>query len=119
MSSVAQRKGAMGKILMWGILLLLILYVSTCSYVSHRKTTGFEAVNIGDTEREVIRLLGKPSLREKPGDQPYGRYSSYACSAPCSERLWYENALAFVGEAWSIDLDTDQRVINKSRWVSP
>lgn len=109
----------MGKILLWGVLLLSILYVSTCSYVSHRKTTGFEAINVGDAEGEVVRLLGKPSVREKAGDRPFGRYSSYACVAPCSERLWYENPLAFVGEAWSIELDTDQRVIRKSRWMSP
>lgn len=119
MSSAVQRKRPIRKILLWGFLLLPILYVSTCSYFSQRKTRGFEAINVGDAEGEVIRLLGKPSLREKAGDRPFGRYSSYACVLPCSERLWYENPLAFVGEAWSVELDKDQRVIKTIRWVSP
>lgn len=119
MNSTIRRNLSTKKILMWGALSLPILYVSTCSYVTHRKDKGFEAVNIGDARRDVIRLLGNPSQREKIGDHPFDRYSSYACVAPCSERLWYENPLALVGEAWSIELDEDHRVIKKGRWISP
>lgn len=119
MSSTVRRNGSMRRIFIWGGLLLPVLYVSTCSYVTHRKNKGFDAVNIGDAKGDVIRLLGKPSQREKIGDRPFDRYSSYACVAPCSERLWYENPLALVGEAWSIELDKDHRVIKKERWVSP
>lgn len=76
MSSAVQRKRPISNILLWGVWLLPILYISTCSYFSHRRTRCFEAINVGDAEGEVIRLLGKPSLREKAGDRPFGCYSS-------------------------------------------
>lgn len=119
MRSVVRRKGVTGRILILGVLLLPMLYVSTCSYVSHRNTVGFETIKVGDAESEVFRLLGKPSLREESGGRPFDRYSSYACIAPCITRLWYENPPSLVGEAWSIELDARQRVIKKGRWVSP
>nr|WP_162486482.1 hypothetical protein [Stenotrophomonas acidaminiphila] len=120
MNSVARPgRAKVGRILLWGILLVPILYVSTCSYVSYRKATAFDAINVGDAEGEVVRVLGSPSVREKAGDPPFGRYSSKACTAPCTERLWFENRLGFDKEAWSIDLDLNRRVMDKARWMSP
>lgn len=122
MSSVAKgnsTNGVVGKVLLWGILLFTTLYVSRCSYVSHRQTSAFDAISNGDREDKVVRLLGEPFVRERRSDPPFGRYSSYACVTPCSERLWYENRMGFVGEAWSVDLDADRRVIDTARWVSP
>ena len=105
--------------LLWIVLLIPILYVSTCSYTSHRQATAFDTIDIGDIEKEVVGAIGVPSRREKAGHTPFARYSSVACVDPCSERLWYENRLAFVGEAWSVELDAGGRVIRKSRWMSP
>jgi len=119
-NTAAGSKGkAVSKILLWGILLLPILYVSTCSYISHRGTTAFNAINVGDAEEKVVGVLGEPSVREKVGEPPFSRYSSYACMTPCSERLWYENRLGFVGEAWSVDLNANRKVIDKAQWMSP
>ena len=109
----------MSKLVAGGVLLSAVLYISTCSFISHREAKGFGAINVGDSEREVMHLLGNPSLREHAGAGPFIRYTSYACVAPCSERLWYENHLSIFGEAWSVDLNDDRRVIKKVRWVSP
>jgi hypothetical protein len=120
MNSIASpRKTKSGRIVLWGILLVPVLYVSTCSYVSHRKASAFDTINVGDAEGEVVRVLGPPSVREKAGGTPFSRYSSKACIAPCTERLWFENRLGIDTEAWSINLDVNRRVIDKARWISP
>lgn len=109
----------LGKILLWGILLVPALYLSTCSYISHHRSTGFELVRTGDTEDLVIDKLGNPSVRERSGAKPFLRYASYGCVAPCAERLWFENRLSLDAEAWSVDLDANRRVIDKAKWISP
>ena len=110
---------AQRRILVWAVLLLPAVYVSTCSYVSHRSATSFDAISVGDAEDKVIELLGRPSVREMAGGQPFGRYGGKLCNAPCAERLWFENRLSLDTEAWSVDLDANRRVIDKSRWMSP
>lgn len=106
------------KISLWGGAGILMLYFSACTYVSAKKSAAFESVNAGDPEGVVIRALGEPSVREHP-DVLFSRYASTACQEPCTERLWYENRLSFDIEAWSIELDSKRRVLDKTHWQSP
>jgi hypothetical protein len=94
------------------------VYLSTCTYISDEHTRAFDSVRIGDTKESVLKQFGKPSVSEKE-DVPFVRYSSIACSAPCVERLWFENRMTFDIEAWSIELGADHRVVHKAHWVSP
>lgn len=99
--------------------MLPALYLSTCSYISNRTTVGFNAIDVGASEDVVVHLMGKPSIRERAEGPGFYRYASAGCVAPCNERLWYENRLGMVGEAWSIEMDANRRVVEKSYWISP
>ena len=93
--------------------------IGACSVKSHRRNSAFDAVQVGDTEANVIARFGtQPSFRERPGAL-FSRYASQPCGGECSERLWFENRLSLDTEAWSVELDKTRRVIKKSRWVSP
>jgi hypothetical protein len=99
--------------------MLIAAGIGSCTLVSHSRNRAFESVQIGDSESRIIDLFGvQPSVREKPGAL-FARYASAPCEAPCAERLWFENRLSLDTEAWSVELDTDRRVIKKSHWVSP
>lgn len=111
-------KMRLNKILTWLIIVFPILYVSSCAITSELKGRAFDAVKIGDTEASVIRLFGNPSVREKP-DTLFTRYASNKCKSPCIERLWFENQLSIGIEAWSVELGSDNRVVEKAHWVSP
>ena len=117
----AQEKARSGKgvkIMLWSLILIPAVYVSSCSYISSRKSKAFDAINVGDAEAVVSQKMGVPSVREKPGAL-FSRYASEPCREPCVERLWYENRLGLDTEAWSFEMSTAGQVIKKSRWVSP
>jgi hypothetical protein len=101
------------------VVLVPLLYISTCSVISSRRVKGFEAVSVGDTKRQVVILLGTPSVREKSGGEHFARYGAKVCSAPCAERFWFENRMTLDMEAWSVEFDASGKVIKTSHWVSP
>lgn len=103
----------------WIIVLVPLLYVSTCSMIATVKTRGFDKVNKGNTEQQVIEALGNPSVREKSGGVPFRRYTAYACEAPCVERFWFENRMGMDIEAWSVEFDGNGKVVSKSHLTSP
>lgn len=72
----------------------------------------------GDSEEKVIALFGPPTVREQQGTG-YRRYVNDACIDPCVERLWFENRLSVVDEAWFVALDKDRRVLKAAHLVSP
>ncbi len=90
-----------------------VLYLSTCSYISHMSEQGFELIEVGDSEEIVVNKLGEPSLRENLGSQPFYRYASQGCLPPCIERWWYENRMSFDTEAWSVEYGSEKRIIKK------
>jgi hypothetical protein len=92
--------------------------MATCSYITENKSVEFERIKIGDTKDTVINVLGKPSQSEHPGIL-FSRYASSQCHAPCTERLWFENPLILGIEAWSFEIDKNNKVIDKAHWVSP
>jgi hypothetical protein len=106
------------KTLIWMLLLIPVLYVATCSSISENKSVAFERIQIGDTKEDVINSLGKPSKIEQSGIL-FSRYATQQCQSPCSERLWFENRLIIDIEAWSVELDKNNKVIKKSHWLSP
>jgi|LakWasMeta3_LOW4_FD_contig_51_949844_length_1262_multi_6_in_0_out_0_1 hypothetical protein len=106
------------KVLTWLLLLSPVLYVATCSYISENKSAAFELIKVGDTKDTVIDKLGKPSHIEQSGIL-FSRYATHQCNDPCVERLWFENPLILGTEAWSFEIDKNDKVINNSHWVSP
>ena len=94
-----------------------ILYLSTCSYISEKRSAASNIINIGDTRANVISKFGVRPIREKQG--ALSIYAGSTCTEPCYERFWFENRLSLVGEAWYVELAKDGRVIDKGRVVSP
>jgi protein involved in sex pheromone biosynthesis len=106
------------KIFIWLIVASPILYISTCTIISSKKDKAFNTIGIGDSQEKVIKILGNPSVRENPYSL-FARYASSKCRNPCAERLWFENELAIGIEAWSVELDNQNRVTDKAHWVLP
>jgi hypothetical protein len=105
-----------------GLIILLsspALYISTCSYISNSREKAFELVRVGDTQEAVINQFGVSYVQENAGAQPFLRYATTACQAPCNERWWFENRLSFDTSAWSVEFGSDKRVITKTQWASP
>lgn len=100
------------------IALIPVGYVTACSWVSHRGESAMAQIADGDSEAKVIALFGAPTVREQQG-AGYHRYVNDACTAPCVERLWFENRLSVVDEAWFVALDKDGRVLKAAHLVSP
>lgn len=104
----------------FGVLVLSpLLYISTCSVISHSREAAFDAISPGDTKESVLKAFGSSPLRERAAGEAFLRYASHPCSAPCEERWWFENRMSFDTEAWSIEFDGTQRVARKVRWSSP
>lgn len=106
------------KILWVGALILPAIYFSSCSYVSHKGREAFSTLSKGDTEEQVIAKFGTPTRRQ-PRGVVYRRYANDDCTEPCIERLWFENKLSPVDEAWAVSLDSNRRVIAYSYYMSP
>jgi len=96
----------------------IVAYLVACSGISASKARAFESIKPGDSRRTVVDALGAPDERELP-EKLFSRYASKPCGSPCKERLWFENRLTLDIEAWSVELDQDDRVIHKAHWFSP
>ena len=95
-----------------------IISVGSCSLQSRNRTHALDQIAAGDSEGHVVELLGKPDVREMP-DRPFLRYATQGCISPCAIRLWWEWPLPLGIEAWSVELDASQTVIETAHWVSP
>lgn len=105
-------------ILLGGMAVVVLAFVGSCSYVSYERSVAFEKVNLSDTEEEVAAAFGgRPSYSER-GASVFNRYATQPCRPPCDFRIWYENRLSLDTEAWSIGIDQDGRVVEKTRWTS-
>lgn len=104
----------------WVVIVMLspIFYLSMCTYISTEHSHAFDSIQVGDNRAKVLSRFGSPSVSEKKDDS-FVRYSSIGCTAPCEERLWFENKMILGVEAWSIDLGVDGRVVHKAHWSSP
>lgn len=94
-----------------------VLYLSTCSYITEKRSAAYNTIKIGDTGANVINKFAAHPFREKQG--ALSLYAGSTCEEPCFERLWFENRLSLVGEAWYVELGKDGRVTDKGRVVSP
>jgi hypothetical protein len=101
----------------WLFLGIVPAYVVACAGTSASRSHAFNAIQLGDTRQAVVDVFGVPSVVELRG-QPFLRYTSAPCVG-CKERLWFENRLSLDTEAWSIELNFEDRVIKKYAWHSP
>jgi hypothetical protein len=101
----------------WLFLGIVPAYIVACAGTSASGSHAFNSIQLGDSRQAVAAVFGVPSVVELPG-QPFMRYASTPCVG-CKERLWFENRLSLDIEAWSIELNFEDRVMKKSAWQSP
>lgn len=101
------------------LILIPVLYFTSCSIVSNQKARAFERVHLGDTEQQVIETMGVPTDREISTGRRLVKYGIAACTTPCTQRLWYPNNLSLAGEAWSIEFDATGHVVHTAHIASP
>jgi hypothetical protein len=98
------------------LLCLLILspawYVAACCVFSNSRKAAFYQVETGDTRQSVLARFGAPTHVERAG-APFKHYASTPCTAPCAERLWFDNRLNPELEVWAVELDRHGRVVEK------
>lgn len=101
------------------LLALVVLYVGACTFNRHRLQTRFESVAMGASATEMAQAMGLPD--EFDSDVTVNAlYASRPCEAPCVRRAWYYNRFQPEGiEAWSFDLDSDDRVVGAAHWLLP
>jgi len=101
------------------IVLLPVLYVSSCSIIASHTQREFDAIHVGSTKQQVVDAMGDPSVLEGSSGPPFRRYTAYACAGACVERFWYENRMGMDIEAWSVAFDANGTVIETSHLTSP
>ncbi|WP_145608980.1 hypothetical protein [Nitrospirillum amazonense] len=109
------------QVLIWsssGLALILATVIAAAFYTTTRTQSSFDTIEVGQTEKSVIGILGRPSVTEYPS-RPFTRYAVHGCETPCARRIWYENRLALDMEAWSISIGDNGTVLEKYHWLSP
>jgi len=101
------------------IVMIPVIYFASCSVISSQRAEAFERVKTGDTEQQVIAMMGQPADRETNGGNRLFKYAAPACTAPCAQRLWYPNSVSLAGEEWSVEFGSDGKVNSKSHLTSP
>jgi hypothetical protein len=107
-----------------GLLWTIIVYLAWGLVVRHRYSNAFAATSAGDTMFTVITRFGPPDYLESPLKYSRPDYCATAhspCSDPYFLRLWYSLPFTFAvgGHVLIVDLDEQQRVINKGEMWSP
>ena len=107
-----------------GLLWTVIVYLSWGLVVRHRYNNAFAATSAGDTMFTVVTRFGPPDNLESPLKYSRPDYCANAhppCSDPYFLRLWYWLPFTSVigGHVLMVDLDEQERVINKGEMRSP
>jgi hypothetical protein len=107
-----------------GLLWIAVAYLAWGLAVRHRYVNAFAATSVGDSALMVINRFGPPDNLESPLKYSRPDYCANAhppCSNPYFLRLWYSLPFTSVvgGHVLIVDLDEQQRVIEKGEMRSP
>ena len=98
--------------------LCAIVAVARDVAVRRKYQKAFDATEIGEPLNSVLLRFGEPSdvtghlHQGETGRQP-------PCENQCSLRLWYMSPILGGVSPYSVDFDSDQKVISKYQWSSP
>jgi hypothetical protein len=101
-----------------GALAIVVTGLAVCAYRVSQYEQAFEATRDREALAVVISRFGEPSIREVPL-QAFTRYADRGCNAPCSLRAWWEHPILKGIEAWSVEFNSENQVVQKAHWVSP
>lgn len=97
---------------------LTIISIGICGYFVSKYERAFLATSDGEALAMVVDRFGKPTI-EEDNSKPFLRYASKPCEPPCVKRLWWEHPIKMDIEAWSVEFNSEGKVIHKSHWISP
>ena len=82
-------------------------------YRNYRMTTRYDAINVGASDWEVRRVLGRPSWVE-----PCGK--SFGTRKPnCTEYIYRNSFAPLIPEYYSVSFDPNGHVLDKYVYSSP
>ena len=82
-------------------------------YRNSRISSRYEAVTVGASDQQVVRLLGTPSWVEACG-KSFGRPKSN-----CAEYIYRNSSAPLLPEYYSVSFDTGGHVVDKYVYSSP
>jgi hypothetical protein len=101
---------------MTAIGLVMIGWIGWGIFRSRILPVRFEEVKAGDSQEQVVRLMGKPGRIERCGE-PFGTSRE---PSGCAEDYLYTSPFApLIPEYWSVSFDRERHVIGKMHHVSP
>jgi hypothetical protein len=107
-------------ILVW-VIFLGFLWFCWAWTQSEASTGAFARVQRGDSEGQVLTLLGKPFQITGPASNV--AWDSDGSLRPnhgeCVREFWYAPRLQIAGEKWAIGFDVHSNVVSKYRYESP
>ena len=103
-------------------LLVLIIVVCSVTFLGwkyHQYDSGYDRIEIGFTQEQIIAMLGKPTQATNCTTSygVYPRGPSEKISSGCTEEYCYYSF--FTPEAWSYSFDGEKKLIDKFHWHSP
>jgi hypothetical protein len=98
--------------------LSMVAAVAVVAFRAAHYARAFDSASKGESFAVVVARFGQPRVIESPG-KPFLRYATGACKSPCARRLWWEHPVLRGIEAWSVEFDDTNRLVNKAHWVSP
>lgn len=95
------------------IVLSPICWVAAQLWKIHAYDTGYSKVAVGDSEAEVLAILGRPS-EIKPCAQ------EDKDAGECAKVYWYNSPMPYVApEMWVIRFNKDNQVASTYHYISP
>ena len=97
-------------------------YIVASQVISFAQNRAMHAVTVGTTEgraRASFWFTPEPETANHPGPAAAFAVESTRCMRPCVLRLWWVHPLLPGLEAWTVDIDKDDKVIGRSHWSSP
>jgi hypothetical protein len=92
---------------------VIAMTLGWCFYRNSRITAGYQGVNVGASNEQVLRLLGAPSWVEACG-KSFG-----TLKRNCTEYIYRDSFAPLLPVYYSVSFDTSGHVVDKYVYSSP
>jgi|SRR5580658_3782153 hypothetical protein len=103
------------------ILIVALSWFGHAVWLARKYDHGYANAARGDTEAQVVSLLGNPrSVTGPPENIAWDSEDSIQKNnGSCIRVFWYPDPLDFAGGVWTIGFDNHSRVVSKYHYESP
>ncbi|MGN6482702.1 hypothetical protein [Luteibacter sp.] len=104
--------------------LLVAIYVLAVIAISHAQRRALDETRVGVSEQSARSSFWFTPGVEIAASSDAGAGGAFTtpdsrCKSPCVRRLWWIHPLLPDMEAWTVDLDSDGKVVKTYHWSSP